>query len=229
MGIQRRTATAEDYTPDAEPTDDPVERNGVVSRRRGWGAAEETMKRASSGYASDFKITDSEQLIKFLEDEPFYSVGLHWVDEITQGKRSFYCLADNGEDCPLCELGDSPRAQSLFNVVPLSDENGATEPEVKVLAAGPMLTRLIRKQNDSRGGPLSRHYWTISKSGGGPKGGKVNYNMGVVKEADLAADFAVDPAKTHEALDKVKPYDENVVKFTSRDDLEKVIEEHNLV
>src|SRR3712207_471410 len=93
----------------AENDDEPTTRSSSVPKR-GWGAAKKAV--AESGdFGNEFKWPEDEALIKFPESEPFATAHEHWVDEITSGKRSFYCLGDIGpkKDCPLCKAGNTAK------------------------------------------------------------------------------------------------------------------------
>lgn len=239
MGVQRRTAPkADDYAaparddePDAGLTDenenDETPRSSSVARK-GWGAAKAAAKKASKGFENEFKVAEEDQVVKHVEEEPFWSGAVHWVDEIKDGKRSFYCIDEvDAEGCPLCGVGHECRAQIWFNVVPVSNEEGATKPEMCVLKASPTLSSLIEKEHDGRYGPLTRHFWKYSKTGGGKKG-KVNYSLAVVKATDLAGDWEVNPDEVATAIKDLKPYTDEIVKYPSRSDLEEIVNEHLL-
>lgn len=231
MGVQRRTTkteaapAAEDYAPDEgltpEPEDDTNERSSSVPKR-GWGAARQKIKDTSKGqYADDWTPPEGTTLIKFLESEPFASLGVHWVDEIKEGKRTFYCRE---EDCPLCGVGHRPSANVYFNVVPLTGDDVNS---VKALKAGPMLTDIIEQENNDRGGPLDRHYWalkkTVTKSG---KGKKTNYSLNVVKGRDLAEDWELDADEVARVLQGAEPYQPEIFRIPSREELQEIVDEH---
>lgn len=242
MGVARRgtttAPTADDYAPDTDAQDaeeglTPEDENEETPRsssvpRRGWGKAKETIK-ATSKFENEFKVTEKDQVAKFIEDEPFWSGAVHWVDEIKDGKRSFYCLDEvDPEGCPLCAVAHAPRAQVWFNVAVVTNEDGPTKPEVLVLKAGPLLSELIEKEHNGRYGPINRHYWKFSRSGGGKKGGKVNYSLSVVKATDLAGDWEVDPKVAGDAIAGLKPYTDSIVRYPDRETLEAVVEEYLL-
>lgn len=242
MGVARRGSAApvaDDYAaPDntdedrnsgltAEDENDETTRSSSVPRR-GWGAAKEASKRAAKGFENEFKVAEADQVVKHVEDEPFWSGAFHWVDEITDGKRSFYCIQDiDPEGCPLCGVGHEVRAQVWFNVVPVTNEGGAAKPEMCVLKASPTLANLIEKEHNDRYGPITRHYWKYSKTGGGKKG-KVNYTLAVVKATDLAEDWEVDPKQAAEAIGTLKPCTDELVKYPTRKELQEIVEEHLL-
>lgn len=224
MGVARRAAAGtDDYTPTAGFEPDPEEPSGRSSSlaRPGWGAAKQTISKASS-FEAEFKISENEALVKFVEDEPFASVLIHWVDEITEGQRSFYCPE---EDCPLCAVGYRRTPQVWFNVVPLSTEGASVKPEMMVLKAGSKLSDLIKAENEGRSGPLSRHFFKVSKHGGGKGKGAPNFSVAVVKARDVVEDWEMNPEEIAPTLTGLKPYDGSVVKFPTRERLAQVVEE----
>ena len=91
--------------------------------KRGWGAADRVQE-ASSPYAQRFKVTEDTQVIKFLEDEPYASFRTHWIDG-RQGQKSFVCLHDDPNGCPLCDAGNRPSTKFAFNIAVLSNEEEA--------------------------------------------------------------------------------------------------------
>lgn len=232
MGITRtrpKSDEDEDYTPPARTrraerddedgyADEDEDAPAVGS---GWGAAKKVMAETATG--DSFKFPNSEdgeqaRLIKFAEDEPFASYKQHWVEEITKGKRSFGCLE---KKCPLCAVGHQPRAMIVFNVIDIA--SGQIQP----LEAGPSLAKILIALNDGRNGPLSRHYWEVSRSGGGKKG-PVRYNLDVVKARDLADDFELDADEVAAvvATASKKALTSSWVKFPSVQDLEDIVSEH---
>ena len=243
MGVARRSATTtksasskyeapEDTDTDDDLVDedeDATPRRSSSVPRRGWGAAKKTIKENSTAtYANDWTPPAGSTLIKFIEDEPFFSIGSHWVDEIHKGKRSFYCLEEEDpEGCPLCGVGHRASAQVYFNVVPLaSDDSDVELNELKALKAGPMLADIIQQESDGRSGPLSRHFWvlkkTVTKSG---SSNKTNYSLTAVKARDLAEDWEVDPDDTQGVLENIEPYGEDIFTISSRADLVKIVNE----
>lgn len=236
MGLARRSATADTYNPPAEDADSttdltPEDENDAAERsstvvKRGWGAAQKKIQETSTAsYADDWTPPNGETLLKFHEDEPFASVGQHWVKEITEGKRSFNCPEDG---CPLCGVGHKPRALVYFNVTPININGEAQDPQVVALKAGPMLTDVIKDANEGRGGPLARHYWILkrkeTKQGGRTK---VDYTLDVLKARDLAEDLELNPEDVAESLKNVGDlYDESIIRVTSIEDLQQVVEDH---
>jgi hypothetical protein len=156
------------------------ERPAAAARviRRGWGAAE-SVKNADSPYAQRLRVMEDPIVIKFLEDEPYASYRQHWIER--SGQKSFTCIADiDPKGCPLCDAGSRPATRFSFNVVLLSSDSDAS---VKSYEVGPrVIDQLKNFHNDPRQGPLSKHYWAVSRSG---KGATSATNHQLVKERDL--------------------------------------------
>lgn len=199
---------ASDYL-DVESEDEAPKHGTTV--QAGWGAADAFLKpkKESGDYPTDFRFSDSPQLVRFLEDAPFNVYEQHWIER--EGKKSFVCL---GDECPLCTiLGDKPRAKFAFNVLVLSDE----EPNVQILTAPPTLARQLRAANDDpRRGPLTKFYWAISRQGSGPQ---TAYTLDRVKSADLAEEWELDPAVVEEHAASAELYTTDAVYVTERTEL----------
>lgn len=172
---RRRAKTRDDDDDDDEP------KRRRATSTAGWGGYEKTRKKTSN-FAQKWKPPiDDEVLIKFLDDEPFGNYALHWFEELGKGqKKGFMCLETVDEACPACAVGDRPKGKALFRVVAYND-NGTPEPQV--LEAGTWLAEQLHTLAGSKNGPLSKHYWSISGSGGKGKG-PVTYSLSVVKEKD---------------------------------------------
>jgi hypothetical protein len=181
----------------------------------GWDAADAFLKpkKEAGAYATDFKITETPQLIRFLDDAPFMIYEQHWINR-TEGKRSFVCL---GDDCPLCTIaGDQPRARFVFNVLVLTDE----EPTVQLLTATPTLARTLRAKNDDpRLGPLSKYFWATSRQGTATT---TQYIVERVKAMDLAAEWELDIEDVETAIASAVRYDDSVVYVSPREELLKL-------
>lgn len=159
-----------------------VERTEVAqpsrSIKRGWGAADRVQE-AASPYAQRFKVLEETQVIKFLEDEPYASFRTHWIDG-RQGQKSFVCLHDHPDGCPLCDSGNRPSTKFAFNIALLA--NGE-EPVVKSFEVGVRLIDQLKNFHlDPRQGPLSKNYWAVSKTG---KGAQTQTILQMVRERDL--------------------------------------------
>lgn len=226
MGITRTAPTADAYTSESTSTDDGLtaeDENDTAVRsssvsRKGWGAAKKVKAEASE--FNDFKLTEDNQLVKFLDDEPYVSYAQHWVDEVKDGKKSWTCL---GKGCPLCGAGNKKRAMALFNVVVIDESDDRT---VQTLEAGPMLSDLIEENHNDRGGPLSKHFWTLRKKKAAGANGKVSYFMTVVRAGELAEEFGLNPDDVKASLAGLKPLTEDAFKFPSLDKLKEIRDQY---
>jgi hypothetical protein len=191
---------------------DETPRNSAVVQA-GWKAG--TKQRESGGaFAQDFKLSDNEQLIAFLEDGPYAVYQEHWVER--PGKKSFVCI---GTGCPLCRIGDSPRKKWCFNIAVL-DEDGA---ELKSLTAGARLfVDLEKKNNDPKRGPLTKGYWSIIRTGG--KAGWTT-TVSPVSPRLLEEDWSVSEDTLLPAIAELTPYTSAIVKIPSKADLKLVADE----
>lgn len=179
------------YDTDTDEVDEteavtPVPQTATSASRqikRGWGAAEK-VKNADSAFAQRLKISEDPIIIKFLEDEPYASFRQHWVER--QGQKSFTCIADlDPKGCPLCDAGSRPATKFAFNVVLLEPD---TDPIVKSYEIGNrVIDQLKNFHTDPRQGPLSKHYWAVSRTG---KGTTSATNHQLVKERDLEDEWA---------------------------------------
>lgn len=198
---------ADDYFVDEN--EDIAPKNGTTVQA-GWDAAEKLLKpKASGDYPNDFKYSENVQLVRFLDNEPFSSYRSHWIER--EGKKSFVCLED---DCPLCHiLGDTPRGKFAFNVLLLSEE----KPVVQILTAPPTLARQLKAiAVDPRRGPLSKHYWAISRQGTGPQ---TTYTLDRVRADDLAEEWDLDPETVATQVTAATKYDPEVIYVTPRSEL----------
>lgn len=211
----RRTAATEE---DEDEDDAPTPSRRVV--RSGWAGAEALKsKKAGINYAQNLKLTEEPILVKFLDDAPYAAYFQHWIERT--GQRSFVCIDDTDpKGCPLCEIDNRPAQRFSFNVVLLSPDE---DPVVKSYDVGPRVLDQLRNFNtDSRQGPLSKHYWAISRTG---KGTTSATNHQMVRERDLE-DFEVE-ALTESDLKALKrsAYDESIIKIPTHKDLLAIAEE----
>jgi hypothetical protein len=179
----------------------------------GWGAADAYLnkpKNTESKFATNFKFSETPTLVRFLDDGPFHVYEEHWVER-TEGRRSFVALE---EDDPLTIIaGLKPRAKFAFNVLVLSDE----EPEVQIMTAGITLARQLRAANDDpRRGPLSKHYWAVSRLG---IGRDTQYTLERVRANDLAEEWELDVAAIDAAMDNIVKYDKSAIYTSPREEM----------
>jgi hypothetical protein len=174
----KETATKVAPKPKSSVEEDAPEEVSRKVIKRGWGAAERVQK-ASSPYAQRFKVTEDTQIIKFLDDEPYASFRTHWIDG-RQGQKSFVCLHDDPNGCPLCDSGSRPSTKFAFNIAVLNNEE---ELIVQSFEVGVRLIDQLKNFHlDPRQGPLSKNYWAVSKTGKGPQ---TQTLLQMVRERDL--------------------------------------------
>lgn len=202
------------------------------SHRAAKGFDSYRQKRAKTGdRAAEFKPEDNTPtLFKLLDDEPFDNYVQHWVNDAPKGDpKSYMCYDDEyhkdfERGCPLCEVGESGRAFSLWNVLDLTNPN---KPEVKVWATSPVLTdTLERMSRNDRTSPLAREdlYFEIEKV---VKKKKTEWRLDVVKARDLDEDFKIEPFSADELADfEEKRYDDrkDVTRVDSWDRLDELAE-----
>lgn len=186
----RRSRVDDDDDDDDE--DEPRGRRGRSGGREssaGWDAWNKKRKEMGN-FANEVRLPDDESqvLLKFLDDEPFATWGVHWLT-MKQGRRPYTCI---GPGCPLCDkLGDSPKAMAAFNVLMLGED---ADPKLMVWAASPEPTGKIEAKAKARTGPLTKHYYAVSKiKKGGKKNGPSDTLMDVVRERDLREEWGIKP------------------------------------
>lgn len=220
----RRAAADEDDEPPARgrrgrrSKDDDEDEAPQRTARRGFEAFKETRK-AIGGFDDDFKLSEDEVLVKFLEDEPFAVYGEHGLyKELKEGQRVWNCLAPD-DDCPIDATGHRPRAVGLWNIVVIPEEG---EPQLKVLKAGPKLNGILEKKNGLKTGPLSKEYYSLSQTAG-KNDGPVEYMVELVRERDLKAEWQTEPL-TDEELEEFEEqmHDETFVKYPTKAQLKEI-------
>lgn len=187
--------------------------------RKGFKGFQKT-REATSNF-DDFRLTDEEVLVKFLEDEPYATYAEHGLyRELNDGQRVWICLRPD-EACPICDTGHNPRAIALWNVVVIPAEG---EPQLKSLKAGPALEKILEAKSSLKTGPLSKEYYSMSQLAG-KNDGPVVYNVELVRERDVKEDWQEEPFTAAEvkAFKKNMP-DETSVKYPSRKQLREIAE-----
>lgn len=186
--------------------------------KRGWGAADRVQE-AASPYAQRFKVLEETQVIKFLEDEPYASFRTHWIDG-RQGQKSFVCLHDDPNGCPLCDAGNRPSTKFAFNIALLA--NGE-DPVVKSFEVGVRLIDQLKNFHlDPRQGPLSKHYWAVSKTG---KGAQTQTILQMVRERDLEEWKLTSITEDGMKVLVNNAYDPSIIQIPTRSDLLEVATE----
>lgn len=207
MPITKPTVEADSYL--SEDNEDAMPKVGTTVQQ-GWDAFDSLVQENTSDFPTDFKFSESPQLVKFLEDQPFASYEQHWIER-PKGKKSFVCI---GEACPLCDvLGDKPRGKFAFNVLVLSGESQG----VQIMTAPPSLARQIKKaHDDERKGPLSKEFWEVSRLGSGPT---TQYTLNFVRGRDLAEEWKLSTDAVQELVAAAVPFTAEVIRETPRSEM----------
>ena len=207
MPITKPTVEADSYL--SEDTEDAMPKVGTTVQQ-GWDAFDSLVQENTSDFPTDFKFSESPQLVKFLEDQPFASYEQHWIER-PMGKKSFVCI---GEACPLCDvLGDKPRGKFAFNVLVLSGESQG----VQIMTAPPSLARQIKKaHDDERKGPLSKEFWEVSRLGSGPT---TQYTLNFVRGRDLTEEWKLSTDAVQELVAAAVPFTAEVIRETPRSEM----------
>ena len=182
--------------------------------RGGWeGASAKSEEKGD--YAVRLKLTEETQIIKFIKDAPYASYGQHWVERT--GQKSFVCL---GSGCPLCAAGNRASRRSSFNVVLLS---GDDMPALRSLEVGVRVVDQLRNfHTNERTGPLSKHYWAISRTG---KGATSSTLLQMVRDRDLE-EYGLTPLTDADLSHFGEiAYTEDIIKIPTRADLMKIATE----
>jgi hypothetical protein len=220
----------DDYepTPVDDEADDSTEKDSAealdMSKVRkviagGWGKAEK-VKAASSAFAERFNPTDSIQLAKFLDDEPYASYRYHWIDG-RAGQKSFTCIDEiDPKGCPLCAAGNKATSKFCFNIAVFEDGEWVNK---SYEGGSRLFDQLKNLHQDDKTGPLTRNYWAIGKAG---KKGSVSVNHGSVKERDLEEDWNATPIDAAAMADLVKgKYDSSIIYVPKRTQLVEIAAE----
>jgi len=198
-------------------TAQPSTASAVAIIRRGWGAAQKVQE-ATTPYAQRLKVTEDVQIIKFIEDEPYASFRTHWVER--EGQKSFICLSNHPDGCPLCKAGLRASSKFAFNVALLASNE---EPEIRSLEVGVRLIDQLRNyHNDPRQGPLSKHYWAISRTG---KGAQTQTLLQLVRERDLEEFNLEGLTDDNMSVLRNKAYSSDIIQVPSHTDLLEIASE----
>ena len=208
--------------PTARDTGDDGDEDMTI--RGGWSEGQKQMD-AASPFAQALKLEEKGQIIKFLDDVPYANFRRHWIDRASQQggtvRRPFTCLATLDRDCPLCEIGDRTSPVSAFNVIVIGDDGQHT---LKTFDTGARVYQVLKAyNNDPKVGPLSKHYFMVSKTG---KMSNSQTNVTPIKTSALAEDWDTDPI-SDEALAKLakSKYDGKIVEIPKHKDLAEIAAE----
>lgn len=248
-GRRGRQETRDDDTAAADPPASGSRRAGrrgsgdtgktaPTSGGRGWASHRKNQARTKRGYdhPDEFKVAeeDTSYLVKPLEDEPFWSYCEHFVNEITDGKKSFTC---GGDECPLCDYGENPRAYDLFNVAvwdPGANSGDGGWVQKFWRATPDPAGKILARSDELAAGKNPRSlsdadvYLVVSKSKTGKRKGGQSFNefkIDLVKERDLGDDYDADPLSDDEWDEfEGKLFDETVIETTSLKELRQAAE-----
>lgn len=207
---------SEAFNVEARPAAAFVAPAGIITS--GWAAAKAGSSDAAvtGDYPVEFRgITNEAQLVKFIDADnnmPFANFRQHWLEK--SGQKSYTCI---GQACPICNvLGDKASTKRCFTIVNLS----ATPHQRQIITAGPRMFDAIVAAENSKGGPLKRNYWAITRIGAGAQ---TNYTLQAVKPTDLQEDWGMDPVAVEAAIGAFQPYDDSVIKINGIEVLREVV------
>lgn len=189
---------------------------------RGW-AGSKKVAEETSDFGDRFQLNEDDfDLIAFLEDEPFDSIGRHYINEL-RGRKSFTCPGKHGPyDCPLCKIGDKARKYDYWLVVEFDENEG---PVPKIWMVGPGYAKDIETENKSRAvnGKLSSCYFEVKsvKADSGKGAAKLKINR--VRESELDA-WNVEPP-TDEEWDRLYEEAQEMSKDYVKFDPQRVLED----
>lgn len=199
---------------DTALTDRPSQ-STTTAVQSGWDAAEKSVK--TGDYPTELKFVEGEfQIIKFLDPNgPFAIYKQHFLQQKTEGKRSYVSLGSND---PLCvKLGSKPEDKKAFTIANLSAPGGPTR---QMLIASPRLFKTLHAAHFSPAGPLTKNYWAISRTG---KMQQTVYHLTPVKGRDLVEDWGITDIESIEAkIAEMEPYDRSVIKEPTWEELEEI-------
>lgn len=198
-----------------EDTDVTPARSSAI--QSGWEAALRSSNERGSSYVNDFKWGEEPQLVKFLSADPVAVYSQHWIER--PGKKSWICLGDE-KTCPICRVvGDKPTRKIAFSIVNLSAEEAVAE----ILTVSYKTAQMLARYNDDKTtGPLDRLYYSLSRTGTGPKS---VFHIQAVKARDLAEDWGIDPDETEAVLATFETLDTTAISFATKDQLQEIADE----
>lgn len=156
----------------------------------GWGGATQ-MAQQYSDFMSRLQMKEETKIIRFMDDEPFATVAMHWFDRGTGKKKQRQSVLCRGsKQCPLCAIGDSPKVSTMFNVVELTDG----DPVHWNLECGVRLKKDIEAAaKHPKFGPLTKKFYTLTREG--MKFNDTKYKLDVIRREDdipeLAEEFSL--------------------------------------
>lgn len=185
--------TVDTETKDAEATPTVRKRGDSTTRKprekaspdapMGWDAFDK-LKPKTADYAEKMAPDTDESVFKFVEERFATVYRLHWIER--KGKRSWICLktyANPEADCPLCEIGDVPRVNVVYNVIDFANPE-KPENKIWVVTSKKLQEQIKNYAEQTKTSPLNRAnlYWKVSRVG---EGTQTTYPLAPVKERDL--------------------------------------------
>lgn len=239
---RRKEATMRTARTRAESSDETVSEarttTGTRTARAGFKGYNATLSTLNS---TTFRVEDDSEVIVFLDPENFHYALRHWVkyigDDGKPATRAEWCLSMEVEDgdydaldealaspCPLCDIGDKPKAVAFFNVV-----NLANPTKVLVWEASADPTNAIQKEFNKlnkNGKSLSDDnlYWVISREQG--RNGFWTYSVDRLPADDLATEWkSLKPLNgaQRDAL-RHRAYDESYVELKPREEIQEFVD-----
>lgn len=185
-----------------EPRDPPAKH---APTKRGWGAAEHAKETSyTTRFTKNLKIEAGETVVfKFLEDEPFAAVKVHWIEK--KGKQSYLC--PETEDCPLCAADVPVKFEARFNIAVLTD----VEPVLRCfVTSGKRYDEVRAYGTAANSKPLSRKWYSYSRKGSSFKDTRYTLNL-IRNRADIEEDFPDLHIPASEELEGLEVYDESTI------------------
>jgi hypothetical protein len=220
----------------AKTEETPAEESRSVTRRRAAIAEDEASRprhvaKVGRGFASStsssgksdivrFRVKDdSPVIIKFLDPAPFVNFYRHWI-----GKRPYVCIQTDDEDCPLCDIGDTPKLTHLINVYSVKDEELALW-ELTPDPAGAVEKRFVELRERGKDLASEDIYFKVNKSKKKNSDVRV-YTVDIVKERDLEEDYdGLQPVSAQALREAAESrYTDKLVKKLTRAELLEVAE-----
>lgn len=216
--VRRRSSKRDEETGDEDSDDEPA----VIPISRGRKEIKKNRPTSEASLAF-FRWDEDPQLIKFLDNDP-WSYDQHWVTR--EGKQSFPCL---GTGCPLCAIGVKVSQKIVYPILNLTPPKG-DDFLTQSLEVGQTLDDTLAAHDAStKTGPLTRLWWSVSRTEGARSTGKrkkYNYVFTPVKDRDLEEDWEIDLDDAEDAVAEAKiPDPKTVLGEWNRAQLQEIADE----
>jgi len=218
----RRVEEDEEPTPRKKGAKAVGARRGVTTT--GWGGADELGGSGDFIKNLDWKNEAARQgdtlwfILKFLEDEPFANVKIHWINE-RKGKRSFVCI---GADCPLCDVGSDVKTEMRFNVAWFTED----DPLLKSWNAGWKIYKKIKSYAEAPlTKPLSKRIYLATRTG--KTFNEIQYDIQKITADEVAEAYPDIYVPSAEEIADLEPYtiDDVEKEYSTVEELEEVAAE----